>query len=343
MTQATPLIALCSAIALPDGPGAPEWVHLVPMPGPVRTVDGRGPYHVADAEAVIAASLADPRGIPIDENHSTQIAGSRGEPAPARAWIKGLDARPDGIWGQVEWNATGEALMSERAYRGLSPVLVHRRDGTILQIRSAALTNTPNLIGLTALNTETPMNWANVAKALGLDETVDEEAILAAIAKLKSAGPVEALQSSIEAIGTAFGLEAHDPAAVVAAARLAAAERPNLLALQTELSDLKATTKKAASKAYVDGEMARGRLIPAPMVEELVSLHMSNPDVAVKMIEGLYVGSAPRATTPPPSANEAGVLTSLNAEQIIVADQLGLPHDTYLAALNADRVQKKEH
>lgn len=346
MNSPAPLIALCSAIALPDAPGAPEWVHLVPMPGPVRTVDGRGPYRVTDAKAVIAASLADPRGIPVDENHATQIAGARGEPAPARAWVKDLEARDDGIWGRVEWNATGEALMSERAYRGLSPVLVHRRDGSILQIRSVALTNTPNLIGLTALNTESPMNWANVAKALGLDETASEEAILGAIAKLK--GPVEAMQSSLAAIGTALGVETQDAAAIEAAARLVAGGRDNLVSLQAEnaqlktrLDTLEAGTRKATSKAYVEGELARGRLIPAPSVEDMISLHMSNPEIATKLIEGLPVGTATRVT--PPDPREAEVLTALNSEQIAVADQLGLPHDTYLAALNADRAQKKEH
>jgi phage I-like protein len=347
MNKPAPLIALCSAIALPDAPGAPEWVHLVPMPGPVRTVDGRGPYHVADAAAVIAASLADPRGIPIDENHATQIAGARGEPAPARAWVKDLDARPDGIWGRVEWGATGEALMSERAYRGLSPVLVHRRDGTILQIRSAALTNTPNLIGLTALNTETPMNWANIAKALGLDETAGEEAILAAIAKLKV--PAEAMQSQLSAIGTALGVEAGDANAIEAAARLMAGGRDTLVSLQAENAGLKSRidaletdTRKAASKAYVEGELARGRLIPAPSVADMIALHTSNPEIATKLIEGMPLGTASRAANPAPGADQAEVLTSLNAEQIIVAEQLGLPHATFLAALNEDRAQKKD-
>lgn len=342
MNTPAPLVALCSAIALPDAPGAPDWVHLVPMPGPIRTVNGLGPYRVANAKAVIAASLADPRGIPIDENHSTQIAGARGEPAPARGWVRDLEARPDGIWGRVEWGATGEALMSERAYRGLSPVIIHRRDGTILQIRSAALTNTPNLIGLTALNTEIAMNWANIAKALGLEDTASEEMILAAIAKLKSGDSEEAMQSSLAAIGTALGVETRDPAAIEAAARLIASDRERLTSLQSEVAALKQTRAQEKSKAYVEGEMARGRMIPSPSVDDMISLHMSNPELATKLIEGLPVGTASRAANPAPRTAEAEVLTSLNSEQIIVADQLGLNHETYLAALNADRAQKKE-
>ena len=45
---------------------------------------------------------------------------------------------------------------------------------------------------------------------------------------------------------------------------------------------------------------------------------------------------------PPPGADRGEVLTSLNTEQIIVADQLGLSHEKFLAALNEDRTQKKD-
>jgi len=37
--------ALCSAVAMPQGDGVSEWVHLLPA-GSVRTMDGRGPYTV---------------------------------------------------------------------------------------------------------------------------------------------------------------------------------------------------------------------------------------------------------------------------------------------------------
>lgn len=338
--RSNPLIALCSAISLPDAPGAPDWVHIMPMPGPVRTINGTGPFRVADAQAVIAASLSDPRGIPVDENHSTQIRGARGEPAPARGWVKDLEARPDGIWGRVEWNAKGEALMSERAYRGLSPVIQHLPDGTVLQIRSVALTNTPNLIGLTALNTETPMNWAKIAAALGLADDAGEDAILAAIAKLKG-GTTEALQSSLATIATSLGVTSQDPVAIEAAARLAGTLQTTVTSLQSEVTALRAEGKAAAAKAFVEGEIAKGRLIPAPLIEALETMHSSSVAEAEKWVTAFPIGTAPRAaaqTTPV----QTGVLTSLNSERIAVADQLGLPHDTYLAALNADLAKQKD-
>ncbi len=133
-------------------PGAvPEWVHLLPG-GKFLGSDGRGPYSLRSPEAVIAASMAAGR-LPMDENHSTQVASPQGRPAPARGWIVALQARPDGIWGQVEWNEAGHALMSQKAYRNVSPVFCHDKDGTVTRLISAALTNSPNLKQLTSMNT----------------------------------------------------------------------------------------------------------------------------------------------------------------------------------------------
>lgn len=337
MTRHAPLlVAHCSAVTLPDAAGAPDWVHILPMPGLIGTIRGDGPFRVADAAAVIRASLADPRGIPVDENHATQMAGARGEPAPARGWVRDLEARADGIWGRVDWSPTGEALMSERAYRGLSPVIVHRPDGVILQIRSVALTNTPNLIGLTALNTETLMNLANIALALGLAEDADEAAILAAIEKLKGTEVTEALQSSLAGIAGAFGLKAVDPAAIEAAAQLAGTMKATVTSLQSEIAGLRAESQRAASRAFVDAEIAKGRLIPVPLIDSLVSMHSSDAAAALKWVEAFPIGAAPRAAVVPVTE-----LTSLNSEHLAVAAQLGLDHDVYLAALKADRANQE--
>jgi phage I-like protein len=145
-------IALCaaSAISLPRG-DVPAWVHLLP-PGAIRTVDGRGPYQV-DAHAVAAAFKAGDK-LPIDENHAIDLAKSTGQPSPARGWIVGLQARADGVWGAVEWNSAGAALMADCAYRGISPAILHNQSGKVLAVLRASLTNTPNLQGLTTLHSQ---------------------------------------------------------------------------------------------------------------------------------------------------------------------------------------------
>jgi len=121
----TALMGALDLAARPDEGGAPEWVHLLPA-GAVETVDRRGPYRVTDGEKLIAASFAQSPRLPIDENHATDLAAPKGQPAPARGWITALEARADGIWGKVEWTEAGRQLVEDRAYRGLSPVISKR-------------------------------------------------------------------------------------------------------------------------------------------------------------------------------------------------------------------------
>ncbi len=77
--------------------GVPEWVQLVPA-GTFKGADGRGPYTLTNAAAVIAASMAGPNArLPVDENHSTDIAAPKGEPSPARGWIVERHLGPRGM------------------------------------------------------------------------------------------------------------------------------------------------------------------------------------------------------------------------------------------------------
>ena len=143
------LKALCSAIELPSGT-VPDWLHLLPV-GEISTNDGRGPYRAPDASALIASSLVGGK-LCLDENHATDLLAPKGGSAPARGWIVELQSRDDGIWGRVEWTPAGRRLMEAGEYRGVSPVIAHRRDGTVTAILRASLTNTPNLRGLTSLH-----------------------------------------------------------------------------------------------------------------------------------------------------------------------------------------------
>ncbi|MHC1792020.1 phage protease [Solidesulfovibrio sp.] len=109
--------------------------------------DGAGPYSLADAQAVIDASLAAASGadLPIDYDHQILWSKDNGQPAPAAGWIKAFEARLDGIWGRVEWTQAAASRLRDREYRYLSPVFWHDPAGRILRIEHAALTNTPNL------------------------------------------------------------------------------------------------------------------------------------------------------------------------------------------------------
>lgn len=248
--------------ALPtDGTGAPDWVQLVPA-GTFRGADGRGPYRLANPAAVIQASAAaDGVRLAIDENHSTDLAAPRGEPAPARGWIVELQARPDGIWGRVEWTESGRALMADRSYRGISPVFETDKSGTVLRLLRAALTNNPNLPQLATLHQQGhTMDLAIMRSHLGLPADADEAAITAAVA-------------------------AHATRLTEMQAQLAAAVKPDaVVALQTQLATVtaqlnavQAESKRAKAVALVDKAIGEGRVGVVALRDHYITRHMADP------------------------------------------------------------------
>lgn len=350
MSKAAPPLekAMMAALDLSQPGEVPEWVHLLPTTkGAVQTQDQRGPYDVTDAEAIIAASFADQPKLQIDENHAEDLKSGQGEPSPARGWITELQARADGIWGKVEWTMSGRRLVRDKAYRAMSPVILHDKAKKVVAILRASLVNRPNLKGLVTLNQETSMNpMAKLAAALGLAEDASEDAILAAIKALKDKKPegdMPALQSALADVGVALGVEAGaKPEAIVAAAKLAKGGTDSLVALQsevtslkTELGTLKTAGLRATSEAFVDKAIADRRAgVNAGNRADLIALHMAQPEAAEKLITGMPMLSTTNTILTPPSAKDGVV--SLNAEQIDVADQLGIPHDKFLADLKAD-------
>lgn len=134
-----------NTIALAPG-DAPQWVQLLPV-GDFAGRDGAGPYRLDDPQSVITATLAAASGadLPIDYDHQILWSRDNGQPAPAAGWIKAYEARPDGVWGRVEWTPAAAARLRDREYRYLSPVFWFSPDGTVTRIECAALTNTPNL------------------------------------------------------------------------------------------------------------------------------------------------------------------------------------------------------
>lgn len=170
-----------------------QWVHLLPT-GTFYGRDGRGPFKVLNAKAVIDQSRkrAGPRQIPIDYDHAIDLASPQGQPAPAAGWIKGMQAREDGIWGLVDWTPRAAAQLAQLEYRYLSPVMYTTNDLTVTCIARASLTNTPNLDQLTALasmETKTMDALAAICQLLGIPETSNTEEILAKIREKQAKTP----------------------------------------------------------------------------------------------------------------------------------------------------------
>lgn len=330
MTHTALTLALCAMRALPDGEDAPEWINLLPAGAAIHTYDGRGPYRVQDAEAVIAASMADPRGIPVDQDHATDRPGME---APARGWITQMQARADGIWGRAEWTGAGRALLADRAYRGISPVIFHDKAGVVQRIARASLTNVPNLRGLAALHQEDarmgPL-MTRLAALLGLPEDATEDRITGAVEALRGQAP--ALQSQLSEIGVALGVSGSSPTAMVEAARALQAQQTQVTALQSEVQGL----RQKMAEGWWAAQIGAKRAIPADRKDALIALHMQDPAQA-DQIAGLYPTLGATVTTAAPPAKGADGTPALNAEELKIAEMLGQDPAEFAKALAAER------
>jgi len=181
-----------NSIEISPSPGeTPEWVFLIPA-GEVSGRDGRN-WNNSRPAVILEYFTELARDLPIDIEHSTELKGPKGEPAPAVGWIKELQQREGEIWGKAEWTEQGKQLVGDRAYRYLSPVIIYEKDGgTIVGITSVAVTNQPNL-KLSALNqqqgggqlTKEDSMLKALLAALALSENATEAEALAKIGSLK--------------------------------------------------------------------------------------------------------------------------------------------------------------
>lgn len=305
-------IALMSAQTLPEETsGAPDWIHLLPAAGsPISTRDGRGPYRVLDAQSVMSRSLEEQGRLYLDENHSTDTAAKLGGESPARGWIVALQARADGIWGQVEWTPAGRALIESRAYRYISPVIGHTGDGQIGRIIGASLVNKPNLRGLTALHQEGTMPLKErLAELVGLNAEASDDDIIRAVTSMggeKKDGETVALQSQLAEIGTALGVKDGDHAAILSAAKQAAtAGPPEITALQSELASathkinsLVETRAREKATDFVDANIRRPGV--KPLREHYISRHMTEAEAVEKEILAIPLAGGPATTSANP-------------------------------------------
>lgn len=285
--------------------GVPDWIHLLPA-GRILTQDGRGPYTGSDPAAIIAASGVK---LPVDENHAIHIAARQGLPSPARGYIVELQARSDGLWGRMDWTDEGRALMADRAYLGISPVITHDAAFRITSIQGASLTNRPNFKGLTALHQqETIMSLAaRLAQVLGLDASTGEDALVDRITSLhQTQTATTALHSSLARIGVALGVpQDAKPEAVEAAALAAGKTGTDLVpALQAENATLKgrldtieADRAREKAVAFVDGAKASGNSgINQSNRDDFIAMHMANPAATEKLV--LSFPKGPLGATP---------------------------------------------
>lgn len=296
--------------------GAPDWVMLVPAGPKITGRDGRW-WQVSNPQAV--ADRFDPAKEPqIDIEHSSEIKAPVGEPAPAVGWIKALEVRDGAIWGRVEWTPTGASLVSERAYRYLSPVFTYDyNSGEIGRLLSAGLTNQPNL-ELAALNRAEQENDMDRAllEALGLNATATAADAVVAVNTLRTERDTARNAS-----------QTPDPTRFVPAA-------DHQLALnRIQTFEVEATARREAEiNTTIDGAIAAGKIAPSSR-----DFHLA----ACRAEGGLerftsYIGSAP-AMVPASgldgkSADKPTPTGSLSEAELAVCRMFGTDPTTFAAA-----------
>ena len=328
-----------------------QWVHLLPT-GTFRGRDGRGPYRLDDPDALIRATLARAGGMDlvVDYDHQAEEAPSKRGPVPAAGWIKELAARPDGIYGRVEWTEAARAALKAREYRYISPVFIHSPDGRARVLLRAGLTNVPNL-DLKAVASQQPssmeihqMNFLNkLVAALGLPEGATEDDVVTHCQKLGQKLADAPEKSSLHAqLAQSLGLEEAEEEELIVAlnAALAAADpgkQPDpskyvpmqvFKELQEQVAVMKQDQDIKAATAAVEAALAEGKLTPA-MRDWGISLHRSDPKKFEDFVATAPVISA-AAQDMATGASAVEGKGQLTAEEKAVCRQLGITEEDYL-------------
>jgi phage I-like protein len=325
-----------------EGGVEPSWIQLVPA-GRFEGRDGRGPFYLTDPQAVVRDSLMYADRLPIDENHSIDLAAPYGQPSPAVGWIVELEARADGIWGRVEWTARGRQLVDDRAYRGISPALLTEDDtGRVLQVLRASLTNNPNLdLATLHAKQESTMDLAALRKALGLADTADEAAILTAVTT--TATSLHQARADLDRIAKAAG--GAKPDDVVARLDLMArtgdpaALSRQVVELQAQIKTLTDGAARQAAEADVDAAIAAGKPITPAMRDWYVGLHMADPAGTKKALDQMIsLNGAGRAGRKPPEGGDGPALSDADTQ---VAKLLGVDPAAMAKTRAADRAHQE--
>jgi phage I-like protein len=353
----------CAAMLMPvDKAEVSDWIHIFPAG---RTVghDGRGPYILNNAAAVVQASKRPLVDLAVDRDHVTDLA-SPGTPRPAAGWIKELKAEADGIYARIEWTPPAKAQLDNREYRYISPTFLFDRAGDVKRILRASLTNDPNFemkavaaseSDLSTLTEKTMDKLAqDLAALLGLKgDNISAEAILEA---------VKNLLASLEAIKAAFEVSADavTPEAIIDAIKAKTAGEVTkevasqlekataaikkgepdptkyvpvgvVAELQKQVTTLTNDATQTKATAAVDTALKEGKLIPAQR-DWALALASKDPSAfadyvakAPTLIQGSGLGNY--------TAETAAAKGELTNDQASIAQQLGVKPDDLKAQL----------
>lgn len=294
-----------------------QWVHIIPA-GTNFGRDGRGPYTLSNAQAVLKETQAyhGRTKMLVDFDHQAVHAAKTGRGAPAAGWIVGLELRMDGIWAKVEWLATTAQMIRQKAYRYVSPVFQHDPQGNIKRIINVALTNSPNLelTALAAAEISMDKEMQELRDLLGLSADADFATTKAAISALQSSSQSSAIP---------------DPSSYVPIGEFTR--------VVAEANQLRQGVTEQAARTHVDEKIRSGQLVPH-LKEWAVSLCTVNMPQFEKFLEQTGPAlnkllTASHATGAPPP--KLGGANGLSESQMAICSAMGLSAEEYTKARGA--------
>ncbi len=348
---------------------APEWIELLPA-GEFVGRDGRGPFKVSNADAVIAATdaLRMEAGLPIDYDHATDFAAPSGRRAPAAGWIRAIEAREGALWGKVEWTTHGSTAVVTHEYRYISPVFEYSQDGAVQRVLRAALTNNPNLY-LTAISTRAsidksvttgvPMKQMSTTRVSEEHRGNMSETTAAQLCELLGLEKGATPEMIVEEVGRALGTETARSAATEitteairshATAQSIVADPARYVPIEqfetalTELNELRAATARERAAMRVDAAMKAGKIVPAQR-EWAIAYCQANADGFASFIArqpAMITGVTTRFEGAPAGAHNGGNTrddegiesrragAALTRTELAVCAKLGLRPHDYL-------------
>ncbi|CAD7055417.1 hypothetical protein RHAB21_00713 [Pseudorhizobium halotolerans] len=370
---ASVLSAHVADLSVADADGS--WIQLIPA-GTFSGRDGRGPYHSGDQAglqqiAALTQRYHGPTDIVIDYEHQSLHADKSGKPAPAAGWIKEVQARADGLYGRVEWTANAAALIKAKEYRYLSPVYFHTKDGKILALQNAALTNVPNInmaeVSAHTIFQQPPQeeNMKKVIAALGLADGAGEDDVLVAINSLLTSSTAIAAAAGLtkdaksDAIATAVQTAFADRKKIAIAAgqkedattdQIVAAFQSahtsstpdptkfvpveQVSAMQADIAALQKQLQDDKAEEAVDEAIRGGKLAPA-LREWGLSVHRTDPAKFEAFVDKAPVlTAAQRTATAQARGGEAA--SELDEAETAVMRQMGLTKEQMLQVKKGD-------
>ena len=367
--KAPPYIAALS-LTIASAAGTPDGYFLIFPEGVTRSGDGSGRPHECDSwklnstsGRVLAQMLnARPTDMVIDYEHQTLYTEKNGQPAPAAGWLAaGQFEYVDGVGlcnRAPSWTTKATKAIAGHEYRYKSPVIGYDLNGTVNNVMNVAITNQPALLTLdelTALSAKLLINQnpskkdqdnsmkpllAYVIASLGLAaSTTEDEAVTALSAqvddfKTKATDAKVTIDADkpLAALSSVFTHTAEpDPAKYVPVETMT----QTVASLNAQITTLQGNQVDPTVE-LLTAALSDGRLLPAQ--EKWAKSYAASDPAGFKA----YLDNAPviaalnsKQTHGKPDPVSGDKITALSAEQIEVANGMGISHADMIAELNA--------